>query len=144
MDTLPGWNPGMTKREYAASLGLAVAGARGRLSREAHAAIDKAISAGYTFAEPQVIVKSANPPKPAQVRVKREPVESVGVAGDVKQRYTMDQEFVGTDSNGKKRTVNARQACGNCRYSLTSHVCNEPVVLIGSPLEWITVRPKGE
>ena len=105
-----------TKREYAASLGLAVAGARGRLSREAHAAIDKAIAEGMQFAEPQVTVKVAKPAKPAQVRVKREPVESVGVAGDVKQRYTMDQEFVGTDSLGKKRTVNARQACGNCRY----------------------------
>jgi hypothetical protein len=135
-----------TKREYAASLGLAVAGARGRLSREAHAAIDKAISEGMTFADPVIIAKPPKPntPKPEkQVRIKREPVAEVGLAGDVKTRYADDQIFVGTDSTGKRREVNARQVCFHCRYSLSSHHCNEPRVLIGSPLEWIEVQPKG-
>jgi hypothetical protein len=134
----------MTKREYAASLGLAVAGARGRLSREAHAAIAKAEAEGQVFDDVTVTVSTRAPKTPKPVSVRQEPVVSVGVAGDVKQRYTMDQLFVGIDSAGKKHTVNARQACFNCRYSLTSHFCNEPKVLIGSPLEWIAVRPKGE
>lgn len=134
-----------TKREYAVSLGLATMG-RGRLSREAHAAITKAEAGGMTFDDPVKPVITSTPStvkstKPVSVR--REPVD-VGLAGDVKTRYADDQKFVGIDSNGKKRTVNARQVCYHCRYSLTSHHCNSPRVLIGSPLEWIDVQPKGE
>lgn len=40
----------MNKREYAISLGLAKAG-RGKLSRAAHEAINKAIAGGMTFSE---------------------------------------------------------------------------------------------
>lgn len=44
----------MTPKEYAISLNLAKPG-RGRLSREAHEAINKAIKAGTVFDDPKVI-----------------------------------------------------------------------------------------
>lgn len=56
-----------TRREYAASLGLAKPNTRGRLSREAHAAIDKAEQEGMVFtdaAKPAKVIKTANLPKP--------------------------------------------------------------------------------
>lgn len=52
-----------TKREYAASLGLAKLGVRGKLSRDAHAAIDKARDNGVTFSDdaPKAVVKVDRP-----------------------------------------------------------------------------------
>jgi len=49
----------MTPKEYAISLGLAKPG-RGRLSREAHAAINNAIKAGTVFDDPKVIKNESN------------------------------------------------------------------------------------
>lgn len=131
-----------TKREYAASLGLAVAGARGRLSREAHSAIEKAISEGMTFDDP--VKPTVNTPKAAKpVSVKREPVDhGVGVAGDVLQLHDADTLFVGTDSHGKKWTVNARQVCKNSGYSMTSCPCGRDHEVLVSSMEHIIVREK--
>ena len=56
-------------------------------------------------------------------------------------RYDRDQLFEGFDSNGKKHTVNGRQAC-SCGYSLVGHICHSPSALIGFPLERISVTPK--
>lgn len=131
-----------TKREYAASLGLAVAGARGRLSREAHAAIEKAISEGKTFSD---AVKVAPTPKEYTPKADKPKVEQSTTAqtvGDVSYRYTLDQMFTGTDSAGKVWTVDSRQACRSCGYSLTSHPCNDAQVLIKT-METIAVAPKG-
>lgn len=134
-----------TKREYAISLGLAKDG-RGRLSREAHAAIEKAISEGMTFDDAPVVTRSTvKADKPVKPREKREPKTSPVDAGNVatiSTRYEDSQLFVGTDSEGKKHTVNARQVCMPCGYSLTSHRCNDPVVLVPS-MEYIHVTPKG-
>ena len=132
-----------TKREYAISLGLATPG-RGRLSREAHAAIDKAIAEGMTFSDatPKPVVQRA--PKTAREPQRRAVVvegESQTTMADVHYRYDVDQLFVGVDSHGKKHTVNARQVCRNCGYSLTSHICHNPEVLVSS-LEHIPVAPK--
>lgn len=132
----------MTKREYAVSLGLATMG-RGRLSREAHAAIAKAEAEGMTFDDAVKVAPTPKAHTDKPVKVKAEPVLNAQTIGDVKTRYPIDTIFVGKDSNGKTREVNARQACFHCGYSLTSHACNEPRVLIGSPLEWIDVAPKG-
>lgn len=137
-----------TKREYAASLGLAIAGARGRMSREANAAIDKARSEGTVFSDDGPVVKvTPKAPKapsraPKAVLVKTGPVveTSTTVMGDVFLRYESDQLFKGVDSNGKEhKNINTAQACYTCGYSLLGHTCNEPKVLIGSPLEWIAV-----
>lgn len=59
-----------TKRDYAASLGLAQAGTRGRLSRAAHEAIAKAESGGMTFAES---TPPRNTGKPREINLKDKP-----------------------------------------------------------------------
>lgn len=66
----------MNKREYAISLGLASPG-RGRLSREAHAAIQKAEDEGMTFADkapyiPKIkdVGETVSYTKPPQVKVR--------------------------------------------------------------------------
>ena len=133
-----------TKREYAISLGLAQPG-RGRLSREAHAAIDKALAEGMTFddASPKpVVAKTPKTPKPARQNPGRVVVGNDTNIPVIVERYPLDQMFVGYDSNGKKHEVNVRQVCRHCGYSLSSHRCNDPEVLIGSPLEYIRVTPK--
>lgn len=131
-----------TKREYAASLGLAVAGARGRLSREAHAAITKAESEGMTFSD--IAKPVVNTPKAAKpVSVKRESVDhGVGVAGDVLQLNDADTLFVGTDSHGRKWTVNARQVCKNSGYSMTSCPCGRDHEVLVPSMEHIIVKRK--
>jgi hypothetical protein len=131
-----------TKREYAISLGLATPG-RGRLSREAHAAIDKAIAEGMTFSDATAKPVIQKPQKVAREPQKRAVAteESHTTMADIHYRYDVDQLFVGTDSHGKKHTVNARQVCRNCGYSLTSHICHNPEVLVSS-LEHIPVTPK--
>lgn len=53
-----------SKREYAASLGLAKLGARGKLSKEAHAAINKAIADGVNFSDPSKAVDGKSNIKP--------------------------------------------------------------------------------
>lgn len=53
----------MTRRAYAASLGLAKLGVRGRMSADAYAAIEKAEAGGMTFSD------SAAPAKRAAVKV---------------------------------------------------------------------------
>lgn len=135
----------MRRKEFAVSLGLATPG-KGRMSREALAAIDKARAEGKVFDDdaPAPTVKRESP-KPATVSVKR---ETGAVAHDrddhvmgISLRYPMDQLFEGVDSNGKKHTVNGAQAC-SCGYSLVGHVCHEPSALIGYPLERIRVTPK--
>jgi len=134
-----------TKREYAASLGLAQAGARGRLSREAHAAIEKAIAEGMQFSDANKITVSSKPATPKTIRVgKPANPESVGVAGDVISLYAADTKFTGRDSTGKKFTVDARQVCKKSGYSITSCPCGGPEheVLVPS-MEHIMVTPKG-
>lgn len=63
----------MTRRAYAASLGLAKADARGRMSADAHAAIAKAESEGKVFSDtnatPRKVVASA--PKAGQFDAKK-------------------------------------------------------------------------
>lgn len=130
-----------TKREYAISLGLAKEG-RGRMSREAHAAIDKAISEGMTFDDPSpvVSVKPAKPKTDKPIRVARQPQgESLGPVADIATRYPDTQKFKGVDSKGKTHIVNARTVCVPCGYSLTSHRCNSPEALVAS-LEIVPVE----
>lgn len=115
-----------TKREYAISLGLAVPG-RGRLSREAHAAIAKAESNGMTFDDAKPTVKVTTS-KPKTVKVG--PVVEDEVPNPYSNlRYPDNTKFKGTDSEGKVHIMGGRNACMNCGYSLVGHICNEPVTL---------------
>lgn len=132
-----------TKREYAISLGLAQPG-RGRLSREAHAAIEKAMAEGMAFDDAAPIKTSVKTEKSVKVKSekKREPVSESSGIQEIATRYSNDQLFEGVDSKGKKHVVNARQVCRHCGYSLTSHRCNDPEVLVAS-MEFVHVTPKG-
>lgn len=135
----------MTKREYAASLGLAIAGARGRMSREANAAIDKARAEGTVFDDDgPVAVKAPKPVKPTVSAPKGPSIthhrEDDGVMADTSLRYRMDQKFKGVDSLGKTHIVGGANAC-TCGYSLIGHICHSPSALIGYPLERIAVVP---
>lgn len=128
-----------TRKDYAVTLGLAKAG-KGRMSREAHAAVDKAIAEGMTFTDVRVS-KDAAPKGP--VVAKDGPQDAVeNPYGDAFMRYPMDQLFTYEDDKGKSHVVNARQACMGCGYSLVGHTCNSPVVLTKHGKR--PVRPKGE
>ena len=134
----------MRRKEYAVSLGLATAG-RGRMSREALEAIEKARAEGMTFDDDAPApVKREKTVKVSEKRPVRAAVthtrETDGVMADTSLRYPLDQQFKGTDSNGKTHIVSGKNAC-TCGYSLVGHICNEPTALIGSPLERISVVP---
>lgn len=130
----------MTKREYAVSLGLATMG-RGRLSREAHAAIAKAEAEGMVFDDAKPITVKHSAPKPAKpVTVKQEPV-----AREYREttfNVPIDTLFVGEDSKGKKHTVNARQVCRNSGYSMTTCPCGRDHEVLVSSMEFVTVKRK--
>lgn len=136
----------MTKREYAASLGLAIAGARGRMSREAHAAILKAEGEGMVFSDPSPVTVAVKAPKekknkaPKEKRETPEGGDGAGVMADTFYRHPLGTMFKGFDSNGKQHIVSGANAC-QCGYSLVGHTCNFPTALIGSPLEHINVVP---
>ena len=134
----------MRRKEYAVSLGLATAG-KGRMSREALAAIDKARAAGQTFDDDDVAPRTPKTPKVREVSVRatKAPTharEGDGIMADTSLRYPLDQKFKGVDSLGKTHIVGGANACG-CGYSLVGHICNTPTALIGYPLERINVVP---
>lgn len=132
-----------SKREYAASLGLAVAGARGRLSREAHAAITEAESNGVIFSDASP-VKVA--PTPKEKTAKSVTVNTPVTVGDVPGLVgagDLDSLYVGFDSNNKKVTVNARQVCRNSGYSLVGCRCGLAHEVMVASMETVTVTKKG-
>lgn len=132
----------MRRKEYAVTLGLATPG-KGRMSREALAAIDKARAEGTVFDDDDVQPRAPKAPRVAPVRAQRATThvrQSEGIMADTNLRYPLDQKFKGVDSQGKTHIVSGRNAC-TCGYSLVGHVCNTPSALIGSPLERIAVVP---
>jgi hypothetical protein len=129
-----------TKREYAASLGLAVAGARGRLSREAHAAISKAEADGMTFSDAKPTV---NTPRAAKPVSEKPVIRDTGIIGEVIRFHDLDAQFTGKDSHGKTHTVNARQVCRLSGFSITSCPCGQDHEVLVSSMEHIKVTPKG-
>lgn len=113
-----------TRREYAASLGLAIAGARGKFSNEAKAAIAKAEAEGTVFAD-----SPSNKPAPVEAQdkpeVKRDPrVADYLFPSDF--RYP-EAEYKALDSVGGK-TYGMRECCNTCRVSLTNHTCDTPTI----------------
>lgn len=60
----------MTRREYAASLGLAKVGVRGKLSHAAHEAIDKAREEGMTFSDDAREAPATPDPRDVRPRVR--------------------------------------------------------------------------
>lgn len=132
-----------TKREYAAKLGLAIAGARGRMSREAHEAIAKAEAEGVQFSDASPIKvntpKKEKSDKPVTVNA---PV-TVGEVVGLFNKGELDQKYVGRDSKDKKVSVDARQICRNSGYSLVGCHCGREHVVLLSSMETVTVTKKG-
>lgn len=116
----------MTRREYAASLGLAIAGARGKLSRDAHEAIAKAETEGMVFTDTQYTInlKRKDEPKPVKVT----PARDADVL-TVVRTYPTDTVWVGKDSKGTTVSANYKQICNNCKVSLAGHDCVNPSTL---------------
>lgn len=126
----------MRRKEYAASLGLANTG-RGRMSREALDAIEKARANGMIFDDDAPTVSKA--PKSEKVKASKPARESAGVVGETTLRYPLDQVFKGVDSKGKIQTVNARAVCRNSRFSIAGCPCDSHQTLVAS-MEVITVK----
>lgn len=121
----------MTRREYAASLTppLAIAGARGKLSREAHAAIAAAEAKGMQFKDTQYTINLANAGKPKEDKPVKEKTVSDKTVLESVLTYPRDTVWVGKDSQGKPVTANSRQICLNCATSLVGHDCANPRTL---------------
>ena len=130
-----------TRREWLAAQGLAKPGARGKFSREAQAALSKALAGGMEFSDLIAREEKANKPKREP---KAEPTDTVNNFADGFMRYSQDQMFVGFDE-GKRTLVNVRQGCYHGRGSIMGcqHPGNTHRVLVGHA-RWIDVNPIGE
>lgn len=119
-----------TKREYAASLGLAIAGARGKFSRAAVEAIAKTEAEGMKFSD------STGPVKPALVGKPKADKPAKIVNDGVNSPYIQPSDFRFPESeyravgfvDGKRTVYGMRECCNTCRVSLVNHMCNTPSV----------------
>lgn len=117
-----------TRREYAISLGLATPG-RGRMSREAHAAIEKAEAEGQVFSDPKPVTKAEKiqaresaRPAPRKTVVQK-PVQESAVV----ERKPFTGKFEALMPDGKRKAVSERTAC-RCGASLCYCLCSTPTV----------------
>ena len=112
-----------TRRQYAARLGLAQPGARGRLSKEAHSAINKALAEGMRFSDVPVDSGASTP-------ITSEKATKIATA-DSFTGPTPDPIYNGgwfVWEGKKKRNVSGAEVCRKCRVSLDWHSCNLPVI----------------
>lgn len=117
----------MTRKEYAASIGIGTNG-RGRPSKEQIAAADEAERKGMRFKDSKVVVKTKT--EGGEVAETVEKVENVNYYGPTPEAIYPNNFYVFID--GKKKPVSNRSACMNCRVSLSHHACNTPQVVYGS------------
>lgn len=118
-----------TKREYAASLGLAKAGARGKFSNAAKEAIAKAEAEGMKFSD------TSTAPKPAPTGGETPAAPAPTKPGDSAYLSPADFRYpeaeyvaVARDANGKRILHGMRECCNTCKVSLTNHMCNTPTI----------------
>jgi hypothetical protein len=133
----------MKAKDWAVSKGYCSPG-RGRMPRAAHEAIQQAIAGGMTFSD----YKGAPASKGQKIVISKDSPEGEAVKvseydqyAPAFMRYPLDQSFTYTEGE-KNYTVNARQVCMPCGYSLCGHGCNDPVVLTKHGIKH--VKPKGE
>ena len=133
----------MRRKEYAVSLGLATAG-KGRMSREALDAIDKARAEGQVFDDDVVSTPTPRAQREVTVKTPDSPPVAVMPGGEehvmgLIMRYPIDKEFKVHDSLGKTHTVNARAICRNTGVSLCGCPCNSHQTMLPS-MEIVTVN----
>lgn len=112
-----------TRREYAASLGLAIAGARGKFSNDAKDAIAAAEAAGQKFSD--------TPRATGPVEQTYRPAPKVHSAEIADYIFPSDfrwpeQEYKAVEVGGK--THGMREVCNNCRVSLVMCSCGHPLI----------------
>ena len=116
-----------SKRDYAASLGLAIAGARGKFSNAAKEAIAKAESEGMKFSDSTGPTKDAGPQRSApQTKTAATPPAGVSDYIFPSDFRFPEGEYKAVGSDGK--TYGMREVCNNCRVSLVNHMCDSPVI----------------
>lgn len=145
-----------TKREYAVSLGLAKEG-RGKLSRDAHAAIDKAEAEGTVFTDPVPVVRNPDTlerslgrggvrvtpagRKELAERFARAPkdrdllIDSIADSDDgfnVQERIYPEGQMWKSESG---LLVNSTQVCSPCGVSLGWHSCGAPFAVTAKGME---------
>lgn len=140
-----------TRKAYAVSLGLANEG-RGRMSREALAAIDKAIASGMTFSDMDKHKSNASfgrntGANPAGVKPKSQrqiPLKSAPSGSDVmiESPRTYEDSTYWTYQNAKGKTVkvDGKQVCGTCMVSLFWHKCSTPNATTADGRQNLTVH----
>jgi hypothetical protein len=143
----------MKAKDYAVSLGLAKAG-KGRMSREAHAAIRDAIdNKGMTFPDyvyggGTIVAGIAKPAaKPAKDEGPKDSAVSINVYAAEARRYPEDQVFLTVpDRAGKRHKVNGRQACMSkgAHYSIAGCFLQHTHSVLTNTLETLDVTPVGE
>lgn len=117
----------MNKREWLISKGLAKAG-RGKFSNAAKDALAKAEANGMVFDD-----APAKPAPKVKAVVKDTPKESVSDSPITEIMFANEMPNYGREwfvRNGKRKvSIGPATVCGNCRYSLIGHTCNDPVIL---------------
>jgi hypothetical protein len=133
-----------TPKDWAVSKGLAKPG-KGRMSREAHEAFNKAVRDGLKIVAPDGPVKRE--PKPVSTDSDSGPVEDkpkeFNPYADAFICNPIDSLFVGYD-DGKKFTIKARNVCKRTGYSIAGCGCagNKHITLSPNG-NWIEVMPSG-
>lgn len=131
----------MRRKEYAVTLGLATPG-KGRMSREALEAIDKARAEGMTFDDDAPV----RAPREVRVTVKKDrtgpvaPVVNHTQMADTLYVYPRDAVFKGEDTEGNKVTVNGRQVCRNSGYSIVGCRCGDVHSVLSKHMTIASVR----
>lgn len=119
-------------RDYAVSLGLAKYG-RGRLSREAWTAINKAEAEGMRFKETSRTpaapkAKDSEDSKPVVKDSNPNPRNSDSFPPIIDPRFP-NSDWIAT-VKGKKFKVSRREVCRACFFSLEYHICHTPKALV--------------
>lgn len=116
----------MTRRDYLASKGLAIAGARGKFSNAGKEELVRAYAAGMTFLDDESAkpAKATGPVTPKPVAVPRPEVSDYLFPSDF--RFP-EAEYKAVLVTGKGEH-SMREVCNPCGVSLTNHGCNAPTV----------------
>ena len=111
-----------TRREYAISLGLAKDG-RGRMSKEAHSAINKALAEGMRFSDVRQDSDSSIPVTSEQAS--KDSAAPENLFGPTPEPLYNGGWYVWEGK--KKRNISGREVCRGCGLSLDYHRCNLPI-----------------
>lgn len=131
----------MKPKEYLASIGVDVKQGRGRLSAENVAIIKDAVAKGVRIEGYSVEAPAKGDNKPAP-EVKRVAVTNEKVIEELFIRYPVGQyKVIRTDTNevlpGPKAGL--PEVCNNCGFSLTGHICDNPVILGDIPVKVVPI-----